>query len=960
MQTPTSCGGVDALLPTTEVLLTSLINSANHLVWCTSLDGSRLLYANPVAARIYGRPLEDLITNQDYWLDAIHADDRGKVLRNLGELPEREQIEQEYRIIRPDGTVTWLHDRISVVHDASGRPMYVGGIGTDITAIRESEARYSSLVESLPLHVIRKDINGKVVFGNQRYCEAVGLSQKDLLGKTDFDLFPADLARKYVEDDKRVLESGQVFNDVEEHQTTEGDRVFVEIFKSPLRDSLGKISGIQVMYWDVTERKRAEEEVRAAKELAEAANRAKSDFLANMSHEIRTPMNGIVGMTDLLLNTSPTEEQREYLNMAKQSADSLLRLLNDILDFSKIEAGKLDLEHREFNLRDCVEHTAQSLGVRAGEKDIELMCHIDADVPNDLVGDAGRLGQIIVNLVGNAIKFTDHGEVEIDVGRQAASESEIRLHFTVRDTGIGIPADQTDRVFESFSQVDASTTRRFGGTGLGLAISSQLVEMMKGRIWVESEAGQGATFHFTVCFELASDPKVDTSQRERLRGIPVLVADDHPRCREILQQLLGGWGLEPTVLGNGRAALDELKRAASNGHPYRLAILDSRMPEMDGFDVAACIDGNNDFQDCHVLILSSFAKAGDVERCRKLGIARYMQKPLVQSDLLRTVMKLMGVGETEATQQVDSPDHKPSNGATLRILLAEDGAVNQQVAIGLLAHRGHEVVVAEDGVEAIAALDRETFDLVLMDVQMPKMDGHEATRVIRQRERESGNHIPVIAMTAGAMKGDQERCLESGMDAYLSKPIDPPLLYELVEKYAKPAKEPTDELAEDHATNKQSEMSSENCDGANEGDANAGHGNEGEKIDGETNLGDDSATSPNRDGGIIDMEATRDLCSGDEERIAILARTLLDESATLMRDIREAIDADDVATVRRLSHTLKGSAAVFGATRVMDAALRLELMGTNGALDDIEGPWKELEIQVAELSAALQTLIDEG
>ncbi len=415
MQSRNSSNGDPVISINTESLLTSLIDSANHLVWCTSLDGKQLLYANPVAARIYGRPMGELKAHPDYWLDAIHPDDRPTVLSNLSELIQRNQIEQEYRIVRPDGSVIWLHDRISIVHDADGNPMYVGGIGTDISAIRESEALYASLVESLPLHVIRKDMEGKVVFGNQRYCESLGLPLEALIGKSDFDLFPPDLAQKYCDDDRRVLESGQVFNDVEAHQNAKGERTFVEIFKCPIRNAQGEISGIQVMYWDVTERKRAVEEVRAAKETAERASRAKSEFLANMSHEIRTPMNGIIGMTELLLQSTPTSEQRDYLRMLKQSADSLLRLLNDILDFSKIEAGKLDLEKRPFSLRDCIGHTLQAMGSRAGNKGLELLCRIDPAVPDVVIGDAVRLGQILVNLVGNAIKFTEQGEIEVQI-----------------------------------------------------------------------------------------------------------------------------------------------------------------------------------------------------------------------------------------------------------------------------------------------------------------------------------------------------------------------------------------------------------------------------------------------------------------------------------------------------------------------------------------------------------------
>ncbi len=730
--------------PATEDLLKTLVDSANHLVWCTSLDGTQLLYANPVAARIYGRPIEALIENQDFWLDAIHPDDRSSVLRNLSELPEREQIEQEYRIVRPDGSVVWLHDRISVVHDSEGRPDYIGGIGTDISAIRESEALYSSLVENLPLHVIRKDLGGKVVFGNQRYCESVGKTLEELIGKSDFDLFPEDLARKYCEDDRRVLESGQVFNDIEAHQTPDGQRAYVEIFKGPVRDAQGRINGVQVMYWDVTSRKQAVEDVRAAKDLAEAANRAKSEFLANMSHEIRTPMNGIIGMTELLLDSSPTPDQRDYLKMVKQSANSLLRLINDILDFSKIEAGKLDLEQRAFSLRDCVEQTLQTLAGNAGEKGLELLCHIAPDIPDSLQGDAGRLGQIVLNLVGNAIKFTQQGEVEVDVSRDCDdSDDSITLHFQVRDTGIGIPADDQRRIFDSFSQVDATTTRRFGGTGLGLAISSQLVEMMEGRIWVESTVGRGTTFHFTPRFKRSPTPLPPVAELEQIRNLPVLAVDDHERSRQILAELLQSWGLAARMVESGSQAISELKRAADAGQPYSIVILDGQMPGMDGFNVAACIHEDRRLSDAHIIMLSAAVKSADIERCRNLGIARYMQKPAMQLELLQSILSLTGVCPIHHSPHSARYDPIAPAETCLKILLAEDGVVNQQVAIGLLSRRGHQVVVASDGQQAVDLLARDHFDLVLMDIQMPVMDGLEATRAstsARAEERPACAH----------------------------------------------------------------------------------------------------------------------------------------------------------------------------------------------------------------------------
>jgi PAS domain S-box-containing protein len=907
--------GLGSVQPQTEELLTALVNSANHLVWCTSLDGSQLLYANPVASRIYGRPLEELIANQDYWVDAIHPDDRSMVFKNLSELLQRQQVEQEYRIVRPDETVIWLHDRISIVRDSDGNPMYVGGIGTDISAIRESEALYSSLVESLPLHVIRKDIDGKVAFGNQRYCEAVGAPLEELIGKTDFDLFPPDLAQKYVADDKRVLETGQVFNDIEEHANSSGERVFVEIFKGPVRDSQGKISGVQVMFWDVTRRKLAEQEVQQAKELAESANRSKSDFLANMSHEIRTPMNGIIGMTELLFNTSPTDEQRDYLNMVKQSADSLLRLLNDILDFSKIEAGKLDLENREFSLRDCVGHTAQTLGIRAGEKNLELLCHIPPDLPDVLIGDAGRLGQIILNLVGNAIKFTECGEIEINVSVESNLDDSICLHFSVRDTGIGIPQEKLDHIFDSFSQVDASTTRRFGGTGLGLAISSQLVEMMDGRIWVESEVDHGTTFHFTACFDVHSQQQRVPAELEALSQVPALVVDDNPNSRRILDELLRHWGLATTVVENGLMAVDSLKRAAVSGQPYRIMILDCRMPGMDGFNVAACIREDEGLRDCQTIMLSSASKAGDVERCRRLGIARYMQKPVVQSELLDTILRLTGIRQSEESIAIRASSQAAVPRRKLKILLAEDGIVNQQVAVGLLAKHGHHVTIANDGEEAIRAIEGEPFDLVLMDVQMPNKDGNEATRIIRQKEHVTGQHTPIIAMTAGAMKGDREKCIESGMDGYVSKPIDPAALYEAIARF-------TDSTS---------------------------------KSQGETTKQGNAAGAA-QEPALIDIESALKLCFGDKVQLRMLAETLSAESAKLMAEMQHAVEEGRVDHVQRCAHTLKSSAGVFGAKNVSEAALRVEMMARDGSLDCVEIPLAELKHEVSRLTRALQNL----
>ncbi|WP_197231783.1 PAS domain-containing hybrid sensor histidine kinase/response regulator [Novipirellula artificiosorum] len=777
----TSFDGLGVVRPKKDLLIKTLINAAKHLVWFTSVDGSQLLYINRVAERIYGRQLKKLISNPNYWIDAVHPDDRSGVLSNLSTLLERKHIEQDYRVVRPDGSVIWLHDRVSVIHDANHQPQYIGGIGTDISQIRESEALYSSLVERMPMNVVRKDTKGRVVFANQMYCQFLGRTLKEMVGKSDADLYPAELAKQYREADRSVLKTGEVLNRIESHVRPDGETHYFEKLKGPVHDAAGKISGIQVMFWDVTERIRAEQEVQDAREMAEQANRAKSEFLANMSHEIRTPMNGIIGMTELLLNTEPTAEQRDYLNMVKQSADSLLRLLNDILDFSKIEAGKLDLEDRPFSLRDCIGHTVRTLGLRAGEKGLDLLCHFDPNLPDQLVGDAGRLGQIVVNIVGNAIKFTEQGEVEVDVSGEVTSDRSILLQFSIRDTGIGIPKDRQEAIFESFRQADTSTNRRFGGTGLGLTISTQLVEMMNGRIWIESEIDQGTTFHFTARFDVHDEqPQPDGS--ELLRGFPILVVDNNPTNLHILDELLRGWDLEVTAVDSGSKGIDELKRAADAGRPYKIVILDCRMPEVDGFDVATFMREEQGGEDYHTIMISSAAKPGDVERCRSLAIARYMQKPVVQSDLLGAMLQVTG---NEHIKRNGLSGDSKNEIRKLKILLAEDGLVNQKVAIGLLKGLGHEVVLASDGVEAVAALDKQQFDLVLMDVQMPRLDGLEATQIIRQNEQAIERHTPIVAMTAGAMKGDEEHCLASGMDGYISKPIDPTLLAETIGKCVK-------------------------------------------------------------------------------------------------------------------------------------------------------------------------------
>jgi len=821
------------------------------------------------------------------------------------------------------GQITWVSTTKMPFKDVDGHVVGTFGISRDITArkraeeaLRQEEQRFRSLIEATTAIVWSTPASGEFDSEQPAWSAYTGQTFEQLKGWGWLDAVHPDDRSDTARAWSAAVAARTLYQVAHRLRRHDGEYRHMLVRAVPILAKKGGIREWVGVHTDIDAEKRAEAAMREAKDAALAATRSKSEFLANMSHEIRTPLNGIIGMAELALDTKLSPEQREYIGMVKLSADHLLTVINDILDFSKIEAGRLELDRVDFDLRDTLDDTVATLATRAHKKGLELAEYVAPDVPDILVGDPHRLRQVVVNLIGNAIKFTDAGEVLLRVELRSLTKQQVCLYFAVRDTGIGITPGQQQKLFKAFSQADTSTTRKYGGTGLGLAISARLVRMMDGEIWLESQPGRGSTFHFTARFDSASAPPAQPRLREpaALHGLSVLVVDDNATNRLILQEALTKWGMWPTLVESGKAALVALQEARNAGSSFALVLLDAMMPEMDGFTLAARITQDPDLVVATLMMLSSANRGEDAARCRELGVAAYLSKPVRQSTLLDAIMTSLGAAASagdDAPAAAASQESRPAR-RTLRLLLAEDNAVNQRLAVGLLAKRGHQVTVVDNGRDAIVALRQGRFDAVLMDVQMPEMDGFEAAAAIRAHEAVTGCHTPIVAMTAHALKGDRERCLEAGMDAYVAKPLHPHELFDVLEKVVSPA-------------------------------ASAG-----------------LEPAPAVHSAALDMAEVLKRMDGDMDLLKSLAGLFLSEWPQRVAEIRQAIDQRDAPKLTQAAHTIRGSVGNFGARAAVEAAQRLEIDARDHDWVQAEEHWAALQQAVGGLEPILIQLTPPG
>lgn len=1054
--------------PATDVA--PVLDCMSDLALICSADCQTLLYLNRKAIELTGWPMQSGSELSSWQGHLLHENSLQSLRKLLSQPIDPAQSPVCLNLELRSVVGTYIPVRLHSLLTGDQQVLLLAECLADKHAIndvlRHNQARFRSIADSLSISMVLKDLKGRVIYANRHCLEYNRWSIKDILGKMDGELYPPEMARKFLKDDRYVLETGRALHQLEENQRTDGSSAWVEVIKCPVRDADDAITGIQVLYWDVTERRLTEQALererhllhtlldnspdsiyfkdqasrfirisrgmmdkfgftdyasvlgksdadiftsehatkarhdelqimqtgkpviglveretwpdrpdswsyttklplrdhqgkivgtfgigrditklvlgeqalREARDAADQASKAKSEFLANMSHEIRTPMNGIIGMTELLAHTRLTDAQRSFVQMIEQSAQSLLRIINDILDFSKIEAGKLDLEEAPFDLRKCVSHATKSLATRAAQHGTELVLVLERDIPELLVGDEIRLRQVLVNLVGNAVKFTKGGEitVRVSIADGPPVTPDFRLHFSVADTGIGIPAEKQAAIFEAFSQADRSTTRQFGGTGLGLSISSRLIEMMGGRIWLESELGVGSVFHFTGRFlPSVVEGQASLSFSPALTDMPVLILDDNASSRQALSQSLQRRGLMARETGSPEQAEQIISHFLQLGHRTIVLVVDQMMPGLDSLHVVSKLQSLIGPRERLTLLLTTALHPVDQQQMEAYQIDALLQKPALGTEVCRTISSLLSKESIAQVPQVEDNHGRTKSAWRLRLLLAEDGPVNRAVFLGLLDERGHEVTCVEDGEAAVEAWQEFHFDAILMDVQMPLLDGLEATRRIRKMETQ-GQHTPIIAITAAAMAEDHERCLQAGMDGYLSKPINfqqfDSLLNQLVEQAQQRSDDPrsTIELPEttllhpsagDCVANDQDpDSQTQNHLGSKtpqKTTANKSESARGSQANGATPLKPPSGASL-----IFEAPLVKLRCSPTQ--LCQLVTTLRQEAVQRLDEMTLALEQHDDKLLVRASHSLKSAAALFDAKRVTNASAAVE------------------------------------
>jgi PAS domain S-box-containing protein len=879
----------------------------------------RIEWVNDSFTRIYGYTLDEVKGRK---VNEFLSSPEDEQARTPGAQLAKDGAGYKIEVIRYNrsGTQHWLAVEGRPIFDEKGELTGYIEIESDVTeqkmseeSLREGEARKTAILESALDCIITLDHDHNVIEFNPAAEKVFGYTHDQVIGKRFADLIlppelgvcEPDAARSLLEGQSKALGRRVEFIAMRADGT---------LFPAELTISMVNLSGkpfFTAYLRDITERKRADEDIHKAKQAAEAANLAKSEFLANMSHEIRTPMNAIIGMTELTLQTSMTPEQREYMSVVKASSELLLTIINDILDFSKIEAGRLNVETIPFSLRENIGDTMKTLALQAHEKGLELAYEIAPETPDELTGDPVRLRQIVINLVGNAIKFTERGEVVLRVALESQAGDEVTCRFSVSDTGVGIPEDKQATIFAPFLQADTSTTRIYGGTGLGLTISARLVGMMHGRIWVESQPGKGSTFHFTTRFGLQSAGQPVPAAAD-FKGLPVLVVEDNPVSRRILVDTLSRWHVHVEEATNGRSALEVLQRAKGAHTPFRLVLLDGTLPGIDSHAIAEQIQRDPGLVDGSVVMLNSTVRRDENGSYRDSSVLPCLTKPVKQSELLEAINAAF---EAPAST---SGDIEPVVPASLRkikqaldILLIEDNPVNQKLAQHVLEKNGHSVVVADNGATALEILERRDFDAVLMDVQMPRMDGIETTMAIRNKEKETGGHIPIIALTAHAMTGDRERCLQAGMDGYLIKPIRPGSLLEVVERLrAMPARSP--------------------------------------------------ATTPQPAIAVLDRTTLLERVDGDMDLLNEVAALFVRDCGKLMAGSRDAIARRDVRRLAYLMHTLGGMFRNLSANSALEIVARMQAIDLDKDKAKAEAMYAILEQEVRSLKSELMSFTDQA